>query len=457
MNQEILAELEPIFYPRAVVIVGASNREGNFGRFFLEGFIDIGFEKLYVVHPREREVLGVKVYPTVMQIPEEVDMAVVFSPLETVPQVVKECTEKGIKGVVIFTAGFGEKGSEGKKLEQELVVIARQGGTRIIGPNCMGVYCPSSRVANFAGLSKESGTVAMISHSGSLSGMLTMAAVARGIRFSKVVSCGNECDLNAVDFLQYFGQDPETRIIIAYLEAVKDGRKFCQLARHISKEKPIIVWKAGTTEGGAKAAASHTGALAGSEQIWRAAFAQTGIIGAHDAEELLDFLQAFYYLTLPAGRRVAIVSGPGGPAVAAADACIEAGLELAQLSEYTKRRIAELIPPVGTSLDNPIDLGMGSAFNPQSYIESIRALGEDKGVDMLLIIGGSWHPNFVEMVLEVVKEVDEPAAYATMPSLGTGMEQSLPTYGLAIYPDGRRAAMALGRLAAYKDFLEAAE
>jgi len=442
-----LAQLERIFHPRGVVVVGASNREGNFGRFFLDGFIQLGFEKLYVVHPTEKEVMGIKAYTGVMEISDEVDLAVVVSPLETVRQVVEECTEKGVKGVVIFTAGFGEKGDEGRRLEQEMVGIARRGDTRIIGPNCMGIYCPSSGLSNFPGVPKESGPVGMISHSGSISNMLTMAAVGQKIRFSKVVSCGNECDLNAVDFLEYLGQDPETRIIIAYLETIKGGRRFCQLAREISKEKPIIVWKGGTTERGARAAASHTGALAGSNQIWRAVFAQTGIISAHSAEEMLDYLQAFYYLALPKGKRVAIVSGPGGPAVATSDACVESGLELGELSDNTKKRIAELIPPVGTSIDNPIDLGMGSAFNPQWYIESIRALGEDREVDMLLIIGGSWLPNFGDMVLEAVKRVNKPAAFVSM-----GLLPIVSTEGIAIYPDGRRAAMALGKLVEYRRF-----
>jgi len=444
---DILAKLERIFYPRGVAVVGASNREGNFGRFFLDSFIQLGFKKLYVVHPTEKEVLGIKAYPRVMEISDEVDLAVVVSPVETVPQVVAECTEKGVKGVVIFTAGFAEKGDEGRRLEQEMVGIARRGDTRIIGPNCMGIYCPSSGLSNFPGVSKESGPVGMISHSGSLANMLTMAAVGQRIRFSKVVSCGNECDLNAVDFLEYLGQDPETRIIIAYLETIKGGRRFCQLAREISKEKPIIVWKGGTTERGARAAASHTGALAGSNQIWRAVFAQTGIISAHSAEEMLDYLQAFYYLALPKGKRVAIVSGPGGPAVATSDACVESGLELGELSDNTKKRIAELIPPVGTSIDNPIDLGMGSAFNPQWYIESIRALGEDREVDMLLIIGGSWLPNFGDMVLEAVKRVNKPAAFVSM-----GLLPIVSTEGIAIYPDGRRAAMALGKLVEYRRF-----
>lgn len=441
MKQGILAELEPIFYPRGVAVVGASNREGNFGRFFLDGFVQMGFERLYVVHPSEKEVLGINVYPRVKDIPGEVDLAVVVSPVDTVPGIVGECAEKGVKGLVIFTAGFGEKGDEGRKLEREIVDIAHRGHTRIIGPNCQGIYCPASRVTHFTGLSRESGTVAMISHSGSLSAVLPMTAMAQGIRFSKVVSSGNECDLNAVDFLEYFGQDPETKMIIAYLEGVKDGRRFCQLARSISKEKPIIVWKGGSTDRGARAAASHTGALSGSNQVWRALFTQTGIISAQSAEELLDYLQAFYYLPVPEGKRVAIVSGPGGPAVAASDACIEAGLELAELTEHTRRKIAEVIPPVGTSTDNPIDLGMGSGFAPQWYLDSIKALGEDKGVDLLLIIGGSWLPDFGDKVAEAVKGVNKPAAF-----IGMGLMPIAPAKGMAVYPDGRRAAMALGRL-----------
>jgi len=441
VKQGILAELEPIFYPRGVAVVGASNREGNFGRFFLDGFVQMGFERLYVVHPSEKEVLGINVYPRVKDIPGEVDLAVVVSPVDTVPGIVGECAEKGVKGLVIFTAGFGEKGDEGRKLEREIVDIAHRGHTRIIGPNCQGIYCPASRVTHFTGLSRESGTVAMISHSGSLSAVLPMTAMAQGIRFSKVVSSGNECDLNAVDFLEYFGQDPETKMIIAYLEGVKDGRRFCQLARSISKEKPIIVWKGGSTDRGARAAASHTGALSGSNQVWRALFTQTGIISAQSAEELLDYLQAFYYLPVPEGKRVAIVSGPGGPAVAASDACIEAGLELAELTEHTRRKIAEVIPPVGTSTDNPIDLGMGSGFAPQWYLDSIKALGEDKGVDLLLIIGGSWLPDFGDKVAEAVKGVNKPAAF-----IGMGLMPIAPAKGMAVYPDGRRAAMALGRL-----------
>jgi acetyltransferase len=281
--------------------------------------------------------------------------------------------------------------------------------------------------------------------------MLPMAAMAQGIRFSKVVSCGNECDLNAVDFLEYFGADTETEIIIAYLEAIKEGRRFCQIARDISRKKPIIIWKGGKTEWGVKAAASHTGALAGSSKVFNAALTQTGVISANSAEELLDILQAFHYLPLPKGRRVAIITGPGGPAVGTSDACVEVSLEIAQLSQQSKDRITKLLPSIGTSTDNPVDMGMATMFFPQWYIESIKVLADDEGVDMLLVIGASLTPDFGKLAAETALASGKPLALATVPGL-TG-EQILPTRGLAIFSDGRRAAIALGKLVEYQQFL----
>jgi acetyltransferase len=276
------------------------------------------------VHPGEQEVIGVKAYATARDIPGDVDLAVVFSPRETVPKVVRDCSMKGIKGVVICTSGFGEKDSEGIKLEQEIVAISRRNGTRLIGPNCVGIYCPSSNLVNFAGvMPKESGPVGMFSHSGSLSVMFPVAAATQGIYFSKAVSCGNVCDLNESDLLEYFGQDPETDIIIAYMEGVVEGRRFYRLARQVSKIKPILLWKGGTSDVGSRAASSHTGALTGSAMVWEAVFKQTGMIKVDSADEMLDYLQAFYFLPLPRSNRVAIVSGMGGMGVAIADACIE--------------------------------------------------------------------------------------------------------------------------------------
>ncbi len=447
--------MERIFHPQGVAIVGASNSDGNLGQFFLRGFIQQGFDrgKLYVVHPGEQEVCGVKAYPTAQDIPGDVDLAVVFSPRETVPGVVRDCALKGIQGVVICTSGFGEKDREGRRLEWEAVGIARKNGTRLIGPNCVGIYCPASNLVNFAGfLPRESGSVGMFTQSGSLSVTFPVAAAAQGIHFSKAISFGNECDLNESDLLEYFGQDPETGIIIAYLEGVVEGPRFYRLAREVSRKKPIMLWKGGTSDVGSRAASSHTGALSGSAAVWKAVFQQTGMIKVDSAEEMLDYLQAFYFLPLPGGNRVAIVTGMGGMGVAIADACIEYGLELADLSDDTRKRLAEFVPSVGTCTDNPVDLGMQSTFNRQVYIDTIEALGKDDGVDILLVTASSWMPDYVELVLAAVRESGKPAVFVTWPALRTVMEEPLPTGGVVFYPDGRRAAKVLGRMVAYQRF-----
>lgn len=359
---------------------------------------------------------------------------------------------------MIYTAGFGEKGEEGKRLEQEMVRTVQGSGARIIGPNCIGIYCPSSRLLSFPqgllqGLPKDSGPVGVVSQSGSFVDLLTWTATAKGIRFSKAVSCGNECDLNAVDFLEYLGADPETKIIVTYLEGVKDGKRFCELARRICKTKPIIVWKAGVTEWGARAAASHTGALTGSSYVWEALFKQVGIISVGSCEEVLDCLYAFYHLPLPEGRRVAIVSGPGGPAVATSDTAIKLGLEVAQLSGETQRRLAEVLPPIGTSIDNPIDLGPGVLLSPQMYGEIIKIVAQDENVDMLLVIAMA-NRECSESVLEATRAAGKPlvVALTALPEMAPQEYDFLSERGMAVYPDAKRAATALARLEEYARF-----
>ena len=378
----------------------------------------------------------------------------VFSPRKSVPGVVKDCTLKGIKGVVICTSGFAENSAAGEKLQREMVATARSGGTRLIGPNCVGIFCPSSHLVNFAGMMpKESGRVGMFSHSGSLSVMFPVAAAAKGIHFSKAISCGNSCDLDESDFLEYFGQDPETEIVVAYMEGVHNGRRFFQLAKEISKRKPIIVWKCGDSAVGSRAAASHTGALAGSPQVWDAVFRQTGMVRAESADDVLDLLQAFYYLPLPKGNRVAIVSGMGGMGVAIADNCVEHGLEVAELTEVTKKQLDQFVPEVGTCPDNPVDLGMGSAFNRQLYIDTVLALGRDDNVDTVIMTSGAWQPEYVNQFMEATKGVDKPIIFITTQGMRAMMQEPQPTNGVAVYDDGRRAVRAVGRMVQYRRYL----
>jgi acyl-CoA synthetase (NDP forming) len=449
MENKLITAIDQIFHPRSIAIIGASDKQNSFGRMFLETFIETGFEKIYPVNPRAEEILERLSYPSVKYIPDEVDLALILTPAETVPNVMKECVEKGVKGAIVLTAGFGEKDAEGKELEQAIVQIAHSGNTRIIGPNCIGIYYPAYKLAHFPGLPLESGSVAMISHSGSLSFFVPRIASKKGIKFSKVISCGNECDLNAADFLEYFGQDEETQIIVAYLEGMKEGKRFYQLAREISPYKPIIIWKGGLTEFGARAAASHTGALAGSNLIWQALLSQTGVISVESFEELLDCLTAFYYLPLPNGKRVAIIVGQGGPGVASVDTCIEMGLEPAQLSLPTRKALAEIVTRAGTSLANPIDMGMGSMFTPEAYQQAIGLLARDENVDLLLVIRG-YSPYLITSVFEeTLATVKKPSALVF---LGAFEGEIFSARGIPIYSDPRRAIVALAKLAQYSEF-----
>lgn len=293
----------------------------------------------------------------------------------------------------------------------------------------------------------------VISQSGSFADHLTLIATSNGVKFSKAISCGNECDLTAVDFFEYLGNDPDTEIILSYLEGVNDGRLFHQLAREISKKKPIIAWKCGTSEAGARAAASHTGALAGSRPVWDGVLRGTGIISVKSFEEMLDCLYAFYYQPLPAGKRLAIITGPGGPAVGTTDACLELGLEVPNLSSETKERLYEAMPPVGTSADNPVDLSLASAVAPEVYGKVIRVLGRDENVDMMLAIGIGGE-QFHSSITEAAKEINKPLVAAILMPLESVLRdyKLLMGSGIPIYPDPVRAAKALAKLADYAEF-----
>jgi len=450
-----LSQLEDIFHPRSISIIGASTREGSFGRMFLQGLIRMGFPKVYPVHPRDKEMLGLPAYQNIKDIPYDVDLAVLMtSPRDTL-NIVKDCAEKGMKGIIIFTAGFGEKGADGKEIEQEIASTARQQGIRVIGPNSLGIYCPSSKLTTLAqglmhDITDESGVVGAFSHSGSFVDYLTYILTRKGIRFSKAVSCGNECDLSAVDFLEYFGQDKETKILISYLEGIKQGKKFFDLAREISKEKPIIIWKGGMTEPGAKAALSHTGSLAGSKQIWEAMFKQAGIISVSSFEEIVDCLYVFYSLPLPRGKRIAVVSAMGGTNVGTTDNCIEAGLEMAKLSNLTIEELTKLLPPVGTSIGNPADISVATLVAPDLYGETLKILDRDENVDMLLAITDPGRA-CTQSIADAAKTINKPLAVTlfALPELESAEYEFLAQQNIPVLPDAKRAVFALSKIAEY--------
>jgi acyl-CoA synthetase (NDP forming) len=368
-------DLRKIFYPESIALIGASSRN-NWEA--LRSLLSGNFSgRIYPINPKVKRFLGLDFYPSVRDVKEKIDFAIILVPAEKVPEVVRECGEKGIPFAQIFSAGFSESGGSGIHLEEEIRKIARKHGVRLIGPNCMGVYCPESGVTYRQQFPREKGKVAMVSQSGGLSVGFIMWCSSRGIYLSKVVSYGNACDLDAPDFLEYLAEDEKTKLIALYMEGCRKGRRFFDVLR--ATEKPVVIWKAGRTPSGITAAKSHTGAISGSFQTWNSAILQAGGVPVQSFNELCHTILAFSMLS-PEGKRVAWIGMSGGGAVGASDAVIENGLELAKLSA----NLGSIVSPVGTSIKNPVDLA-GEFINPDVIEQTILSVIDDNNVDILLI------------------------------------------------------------------------
>jgi acyl-CoA synthetase (NDP forming) len=422
--------------------------------------IRMGYPAIYPVHPREKELLGLKAYPGIKEIPVDIDLAISLVPRSEVLQVVRDCAVKGVKGLILFTSGFKEKDAEGGKIEQEIVLAARKGGVRLIGPNANGFYCPAAKICTFpgalmaGGLPAESGGTAIISQSGSFADYTCQVLTGKNIRFSYAVGYGNESDLGAVDFLEYFGTDKETRVIAGYLEGIKNGRRFYELAQKISKQKPIIIWKGGLTESGARAAFAHTGSLAGSRQVWETMFKQSGIISVHSVEEVSDCVTAFSWLPLPKGKRTAILSGMAGTNVGTADNCLMMGLEMAKYTEKTNQRLSKILPAIGTTAANPTDIGAGVLVNPTLYGETAKILLEDENTDMLITVTGPDNPSTVKDLADAALHTDKPMVVSLFDIAGLVEPQVklLQEKHVPVYLDPKRAANALAKMAEYAEY-----
>ncbi len=389
----ILDELEPLFYPKSVAVVGASTSEDKFGGRFLKALIDFGYKgPIYPVNPKGSEMTGLKMYPSVTQVPEPVDMAHIMVPARFVPQVLEDCLAKGIRGAQIFTSGFAEIGDEqGRLLEERLTTLAEQ-GIRLIGPNCFGVYCPESGLTLLPGgnFPRESGSVAFITQSGGHAVEFARLAGGTGIRFSKVVSYGNACDVNESDLLEYMAHDAGTRIITMYLEGPREGRRFLRLVDEVSRKKPVIIWKAGLTRAGRSAVLSHTGSLAGEEAIWDAVFSQTAALRVGNLEELADATVAFLNLPATTGRRVGVIGGGGGISIAAADACDRAGLEIPPMSRRGREELQRVLPPAGTAFRNPVDIG-APIVPPPVFERVLEIVATEREVESIIATQAMYH------------------------------------------------------------------
>ncbi len=395
-----MKNLESIFSPESVAVVGASTTPGKVGHDIFANILRGGFSgTLFPVNPGARSVLSVKAYPSVSAIQDPVDLAIVILPPPLALKAVEDAVEKGVNGIVIVSAGFREVGAEGRRIEDRIVSICRERGVRVVGPNCLGVINPQPEVrlnASFSARMPKPGNISFISQSGALCTAVLDFAADRDFGFSKFISIGNKADVDELDLLQYLHEDPHTEVIILYLEELRRGPEFIEAVKEITsgfRRTPVLVIKSGRTAAGAQAAASHTGALAGSEAVYDAIFQQAGIIRAETIDELFDFANAFAYKTesalgktrrkVPTGNRVAIVTNAGGPGIVATDMTVSAGLQLARFAPETVEALASHLPKTA-NLNNPVDV-IGDASQDR-YESALQAVIADEGVDGALVI-----------------------------------------------------------------------
>jgi len=380
-------DLDTMFYPESVAVVGASaNPTGLGGTDLLSRLRNTGFPGgIYPINPKVTEIQGLKAYPDVKSVPASVDLVIIAIPASGVPEVLEDCIAAGVKNVHIFSSGFSETGEkEGRQLEKRITEIIQRGDLRVVGPNCMGIYVPASKLTAWGAEPTGSGPVAFLSQSGGHAEFLSAYAQGFGIRFSKIVSFGNAGGLQVMDFLEYLAEDPETRIITMYLEGIKEGNRFAQLVKAINRTKPVIIWKGGLTDSGSRAVASHTGSLAGEEEVWGAFFTQTGAIRVNSLEEIADIVMAFLHLTPPCGRRALLLGGGGGNSVALADICSREGLEVPPLSDETRRELGNFIHLAGNSIRNPLDVWQ-VLEDVNLFRRSIEIAVADSVIDLVIV------------------------------------------------------------------------
>ena len=396
-----LQNLDAIFSPASVAVVGASTTPGKVGHDIFVNILKGGYTgTLYPVNPNARAVASVRAYPSISEIPDPVDLAMIILPPRPALAAVEEAVEKGIKGIVIVSAGFREVGREGLEIENRIVSVCREAGIRVVGPNCLGVINPLAAVrlnASFSARMPESGNVSFMSQSGALCTAVLDFAADKEFGFSKFISIGNKADVDELDLMRYFHQDPDTEVILIYMEELRRGPEFIEVVKEITsgdfRPTPVLAIKSGRTSAGAEAAASHTGALAGTEAVYDAIFKQSGIIRVDSIDELFDYASAFAYKNesalgklrrkVPYGNRLAIVTNAGGPGIVATDMTISSGMQLARFQPDTIETLASHLPKTA-NLHNPVDV-IGDA--PQDrYENALAAVIKDEGVDGALVI-----------------------------------------------------------------------
>jgi acetyltransferase len=465
-----LDNLEPLFRPRSIAVVGASANQRSQGYEYVEGLVKMGFPgPVYPVNPKLDGLLGLKAYPRLEDIPGEVDFVISAVPAAATFDLVEGAKAKGTKLIHFFTARFSETGrADGAKAERELQRRTKEAGIRVIGPNCMGVFYPKQHITFDPDILGEPGNIGFLSQSGSHAFRVAGRGRGRGLRFSKIISYGNALDLNEADFLYHFAGDPDTEIIAAYVEGMRDGRRFFEALRYAAERKPVLVLKGGRTAAGHAAAASHTASLASEQNIWKVAVRQAGALEVGSLNELIDMLVAFRCAGPAKGPRVAVLGGAGGGTVEAADLCHEAGLELTPIPQSIRDTMREKLPHAWDWVGNPIDASIiGAGEFGEMHI--LQMMAADPAYDLILI---NFH---VERALRRLglKEIPPELAEA-MHRLGTDNDKALAIViddpelrdearlrasiaardifgnaGVAVYPTVERAVHSMGAYVRY--------
>jgi len=446
--------LDDFFCPQSVAVIGASRDPEKLGYAVLSNLKEGGYPgRLYPVNPKADEILGLKAYPSILDIPDPVALAVIVIPYRFVPATLEQCGQKEVPAVVVISAGFREAGREGLEREWELIETARKYDLRLIGPNCLGVIDTATPLnATFAAGMPPRGPIAFMSQSGALGTAVLDMAMAGRIGFSKFASLGNKADVSEIDLLQAWGDDPASRVILIYVEGLPDGQKFIEVARKVTRDKPVVAIKSGVTASGSRAVSSHTGSLAGSEAAYKAAFRQAGVIRATSMEALFDYARALAYQPLLRGDRIGIVTNAGGPGILATDALEHAGMDITHLSRETTGALTDYLPGAA-SVANPVDV-LGDALSDR-YEHAIRLVLDDPNVDGLMVIVTPQAMTEIEKTAHAVgcmaQEADKPvlACFMGEARIEAGVD-ILWQYGVPNYPFPERAAAALAAMSEYR-------
>jgi len=447
----VLKDFEPVFSPKSVAVIGASRNHSKLGYQSLKALTDAEYQgKIYPVNPNAQTVGEYRAYPSILDVPEEIDLAVISLPSFSVLDAVKDCAKKGVKVVVIFASGFKELDDQGAHMEKEIARICNEAGIKIIGPNTIGLMNSYSNLnSTFAPMGKlPRGNISIISQSGGMGTTLVAYLLEAELGFSKFVGVGNRANVEIADVLLYLKEDPTTKVICIFLEGVDDARRLVQIAKEVAEEKATLIYKVGKTEVAARAAFSHTGSLAGSYKLYKAAFAQAGILEVIEPSELIDAAKAISILPPAKGEKVALVTHTAGPSLVITEVLERYGIKLSVLSNETKRRIREAMP-INITVQNPCDL-LGVAYVlPELYGIVGGILLEDSDVDALIAV---YTPSFqpevrlpAKELIEIAKVADKPVIAALVSPSTLPIEEKfyLEQNGVAVYRTPERAAKAV--------------